>query len=227
MSSTSRCAQLSRSGYCSSGRSNEELGPLVYGGGSPIPGERVDVCGSRQRHGSPRRESGMSAVCHPRDGSQGAAIESATMPTALLRAARPAAVADRHDLRALRARGRRVDVRRRPDPADGVPASTSRPCGRRSRGSSAAASSVPPGSTARPVTPCPSRREAILAEGDRRIFARPTATTGGRLGARRVQRSGGRAGKRHTLRSRLSWLGFGNVAPGVWIAPAHFAGETT
>ncbi len=26
---------------------------------------------------------------------------------------------------------------------------------------------------------------------------------------------------RHTLRSRLSWLGFGNAAPGVWLAPAR------
>ena len=32
--------------------------------------------------------------------------------------------------------------------------------------------------------------------------------------------------RRHTLRSRLSWLGFGNVAPGVWIAPVHLADET-
>ena len=33
--------------------------------------------------------------------------------------------------------------------------------------------------------------------------------------------------RRHTLRSRLSWLGFGNVAPGVWMAPAHLTDETT
>lgn len=30
---------------------------------------------------------------------------------------------------------------------------------------------------------------------------------------------------RHLLRSRLEWLGFGNAAPGVWIAPAHVADE--
>ena len=36
---------------------------------------------------------------------------------------------------------------------------------------------------------------------------------------------GGRR-RRHTLRSRLTWLGFGTVAAGVWIAPGHLAGET-
>ncbi|MGH9248578.1 MAG: PaaX family transcriptional regulator, partial [Acidimicrobiales bacterium] len=67
---------------------------------------------------------------------------------------------------------------------------------------------------------------AILAEGDRRIFARPTATMaeGWVLAVFSVPEA--ERAKRHTLRSRLSWLGFGNVAPGVWIAPAHLAVET-
>jgi phenylacetic acid degradation operon negative regulatory protein len=67
---------------------------------------------------------------------------------------------------------------------------------------------------------------AILAEGDRRIFARPTATmaAGWVLAVFSVPEA--ERAKRHTLRSRLSWLGFGNVAPGVWIAPAHLADET-
>jgi phenylacetic acid degradation operon negative regulatory protein len=30
---------------------------------------------------------------------------------------------------------------------------------------------------------------------------------------------------RHVLRSRLSWLGFGNVASGIWIAPGHVEDE--
>jgi phenylacetic acid degradation operon negative regulatory protein len=66
----------------------------------------------------------------------------------------------------------------------------------------------------------------ILAEGDRRIFARPEATIddGWVLAVFSVPES--ERARRHTLRSRLSWLGFGNVAPGVWIAPAHLAGET-
>ena len=71
------------------------------------------------------------------------------------------------------------------------------------------------------------RARAILAEGDRRIFARPTATlaAGWVLAVFSVPEA--ERAKRHTLRSRLSWLGFGNVAPGVWIAPAHLADETT
>jgi phenylacetic acid degradation operon negative regulatory protein len=32
--------------------------------------------------------------------------------------------------------------------------------------------------------------------------------------------------QRHALRSRLTWLGFGTVSAGVWIAPGHLAGET-
>ena len=32
--------------------------------------------------------------------------------------------------------------------------------------------------------------------------------------------------KRHLLRSRLTWLGFGTAAGGVWIAPGHLGEET-
>ncbi|MBQ1163287.1 PaaX family transcriptional regulator, partial [Streptomyces sp. A73] len=32
--------------------------------------------------------------------------------------------------------------------------------------------------------------------------------------------------RRHVLRSRLARLGFGNAAPGVWIAPSHLEDET-
>lgn len=67
---------------------------------------------------------------------------------------------------------------------------------------------------------------AILREGDRRIFARgPAALEDGWVlvifSVPEAERS-----RRHTLRSRLSWLGFGTVAPGVWIAPARVADET-
>lgn len=67
---------------------------------------------------------------------------------------------------------------------------------------------------------------AILQDGDRRIFARrPAALEDGWVlvvfSVPEAERS-----RRHTLRSRLSWLGFGTVAPGVWIAPAHVADET-
>ena len=32
--------------------------------------------------------------------------------------------------------------------------------------------------------------------------------------------------RRHALRARLTWLGFGTVSAGVWIAPGHLAAET-
>jgi phenylacetic acid degradation operon negative regulatory protein len=70
------------------------------------------------------------------------------------------------------------------------------------------------------------RGRDILAEGDRRIFERPRATAadGWLLAMFSVPES--ERGRRHTLRSRLTWLGFGTVSAGVWIAPAHLADET-
>jgi phenylacetic acid degradation operon negative regulatory protein len=70
------------------------------------------------------------------------------------------------------------------------------------------------------------RAREILAEGDRRIFDRraPASDDGWVLAVFSVPES--ERARRHTLRSQLSALGFGNVAPGVWIAPAHLAEET-
>ncbi len=66
---------------------------------------------------------------------------------------------------------------------------------------------------------------AILREGDRRIFSRrPAALEDGWVLVIFSVPEPERA-RRHTLRSRLSWLGFGTVAPGVWIAPSHVADE--
>ena len=67
---------------------------------------------------------------------------------------------------------------------------------------------------------------AELEEGDRRIFSKPATRLedGWVLAAFSVPESERR--QRHQLRSRLTWLGFGTVAPGVRIAPAHLAGET-
>jgi phenylacetic acid degradation operon negative regulatory protein len=67
---------------------------------------------------------------------------------------------------------------------------------------------------------------AILTEGDRRIFERPRARPDEDwlLAVFSVPESERR--NRHTLRSRLTWLGFGSVAAGVWIAPAHLEDET-
>jgi phenylacetic acid degradation operon negative regulatory protein len=65
-----------------------------------------------------------------------------------------------------------------------------------------------------------------LEEGDRRIFSKPATRLedGWVLAAFSVPESERR--QRHRLRSRLTWLGFGTVAPGVRIAPAHLADET-
>lgn len=65
----------------------------------------------------------------------------------------------------------------------------------------------------------------ILDAGDRRIFRRRRGTLdeGWVLAVFSVPESERR--RRHTLRSRLSWLGFGSVGPGVWIAPAHLQAE--
>jgi phenylacetic acid degradation operon negative regulatory protein len=66
---------------------------------------------------------------------------------------------------------------------------------------------------------------AILDEGDRRIFERRRATPdeGWVLAVFSVPEA--ERDKRHQLRSRLSWLGFGTVSAGVWIAPAHLHDE--
>src|SRR5205809_4564264 len=69
------------------------------------------------------------------------------------------------------------------------------------------------------------RARTILLEGDRRIFQRPRAAAddGWLVAVFSVPES--ERERRHRLRSRLSWLGFGTVASGVWIAPAHVEPE--
>jgi phenylacetic acid degradation operon negative regulatory protein len=72
-----------------------------------------------------------------------------------------------------------------------------------------------------------SRRGAeILAEGDWRIFGRPRAqgADGWLLAVFSVPERERR--RRHALRTRLTWLGFGTVSAGVWIAPGQLAQET-
>jgi len=66
----------------------------------------------------------------------------------------------------------------------------------------------------------------ILAEGDQRIFDRPRArpADGWVLAVFSVPEAERR--RRHALRARLTWLGFGTVSAGVWIAPGHLAAET-
>ncbi|WP_028935171.1 PaaX family transcriptional regulator [Pseudonocardia spinosispora] len=67
--------------------------------------------------------------------------------------------------------------------------------------------------------------EEILADGDVRIFGRRRASVadGWLLVVFSVPES--ERDKRHQLRSALTRLGFGTVAPGVWVAPAHLEAE--
>ncbi|OEV04514.1 PaaX family transcriptional regulator C-terminal domain-containing protein [Streptomyces oceani] len=64
----------------------------------------------------------------------------------------------------------------------------------------------------------------LLRDGDRRIYDRPSPDGDWLLAVFSVPESERR--QRHVLRSRLSRLGFGNAAPGVWIAPAQLEKET-
>jgi phenylacetic acid degradation operon negative regulatory protein len=63
--------------------------------------------------------------------------------------------------------------------------------------------------------------QAILAEGDHRIFRKQRArlAEGWLLAVFSVPEA--ERHKRHVLRSRLARLGFGTAAPGVWVAPAY------
>ena len=67
----------------------------------------------------------------------------------------------------------------------------------------------------------------VLREGDARIFGQHRATVkdGWALVVFSVPET--ERDRRHELRTRLSRLGFGTVAPGVWLAPGHLAGEAT
>jgi phenylacetic acid degradation operon negative regulatory protein len=67
--------------------------------------------------------------------------------------------------------------------------------------------------------------QQVLQEGDRRIFRRHAATLADGWVVAVFSIPEAERQKRHTLRSHLTWLGFGNTAPGVWIAPAQVADE--
>lgn len=66
---------------------------------------------------------------------------------------------------------------------------------------------------------------AILRAGDTRIFRahRAAAADGWVVAVFSVPER--HRDKRHELRTRLTQLGFGTVAPGVWVAPRHVAAE--
>ena len=80
-----------------------------------------------------------------------------------------------------------------------------------------------PGSKSAGYAPSPAARQ-LLDDGDRRIYARPKPDGDWLLAVFSVPESERR--RRHVLRSRLARLGFGNAAPGIWIAPSHLEEET-
>jgi phenylacetic acid degradation operon negative regulatory protein len=63
--------------------------------------------------------------------------------------------------------------------------------------------------------------QRILAEGDRRIFGRRVASLSDEWVVVVFSVPESERHKRHQLRTALTWLGFGTIAPGTWIAPAH------
>lgn len=67
----------------------------------------------------------------------------------------------------------------------------------------------------------------VFDEGDRRIFG---ATEPARLGDGWVVAvfsvPESERAHRHQLRTRLTWMGYGNTAPGVWLAPARLLKDT-
>ncbi|QMU77134.1 PaaX family transcriptional regulator [Streptacidiphilus sp. PB12-B1b] len=67
----------------------------------------------------------------------------------------------------------------------------------------------------------------VFDEGDRRIFGHrePARVEDGWVIAVFSVPESERA-HRHQLRSRLTWLGFGTVSPGVWLAPARLLPDT-
>ncbi|GAA0311970.1 PaaX family transcriptional regulator C-terminal domain-containing protein [Streptomyces polychromogenes] len=64
----------------------------------------------------------------------------------------------------------------------------------------------------------------LLEDGDRRIYGAVPVSPEWLVAVFSVPEQ--ERNKRHLLRSRLARLGFGAVAPGVWIAPAQLAEET-
>ena len=61
--------------------------------------------------------------------------------------------------------------------------------------------------------------QAILEEGDARIFERPFTDWDGRWHLIVYSLPEERRKERNELRKKLVWLGFGNLAPGTWVSP--------
>ncbi|MGH3311599.1 MAG: PaaX family transcriptional regulator [Streptomyces sp.] len=80
-----------------------------------------------------------------------------------------------------------------------------------------------PGSKAAGYAPSAAARQ-LLEDGDRRVYDRPVPDGRWLLAVFSVPES--ERERRHVLRSRLARLGFGNAAPGIWVAPSHLEEET-
>jgi phenylacetic acid degradation operon negative regulatory protein len=68
--------------------------------------------------------------------------------------------------------------------------------------------------------------QAVLREGDARIWSRPRASVGDGWLVVVFSVPEAERGKRHELRSLLTRLGCGTAAPGVWVAPGTAYDET-
>ncbi|QTV79105.1 PaaX family transcriptional regulator C-terminal domain-containing protein [Microbacterium sp. NIBRBAC000506063] len=66
-----------------------------------------------------------------------------------------------------------------------------------------------------------SASEDVFREGDLRIYAEQRARDSDPWLLAIFSIPEELRDRRHTLRRELSWMGFGTVSPGVWIAPAH------
>jgi phenylacetic acid degradation operon negative regulatory protein len=68
---------------------------------------------------------------------------------------------------------------------------------------------------------------AVMRQGDARIFGKPPASLADGWVQVVFTVPEAERGKRHELRTRLAGLGFGPVAPGVWLAPGALAAEVS
>lgn len=71
------------------------------------------------------------------------------------------------------------------------------------------------------------RGRAILEEGDKRIFEEPLTDWNGRWQMVVYSLPEERRKERHELRQKLTWFGFGALAPGTWVSPHERQNEMT
>ena len=191
------------------------------GSSTEVPLPQVEPASSRQYRPSLTRVNDArcagTVVSCPRDSRRGGD-----------RAGRcaAAAAAHREPLRPVRPRARRLAVGRRR--SSGCMAALGR------RGAGGPVVDLPAQAPRTARRPAGRRRRRLRAhrggagdpgDGDARIFGRRRAeeSDGWLLVVFSVPES--ERDKRHQLRSQLTRLGFGTVAPGVWVAPGHLADE--